>query len=80
MGARDENKGRSAIDSIKEDVPHAEIQLMIMDLMDLSSVAAAAEKLLQTETKLHGVVNNAGIMAVPQQTSEDGYESQWQVL
>lgn len=32
------------------------------------------------ETKLHGLVNNAGIMAVEFAESSDGYESQFQVI
>ncbi|KAK0757367.1 hypothetical protein N5P37_010089 [Trichoderma harzianum] len=78
MGARNEEKARSAIESIKEDIPYAEIEFLLMDMMDLSSVVAAAKSILQKESRLHGIVNNAGIMAVPQQTSKDGYESQWQ--
>jgi hypothetical protein len=31
------------------------------------------------EDKLHGIVNNAGIMAVANEISKDGYELQWQV-
>jgi hypothetical protein len=31
------------------------------------------------EDKLHGIVNNAGIMAVANEISKDGYEVQWQV-
>jgi hypothetical protein len=31
------------------------------------------------EDKLHGTVNNAGIMAVANEISKDGYELQWQV-
>lgn len=31
------------------------------------------------EKRLHGLVNNAGIMAVKNGISEDGYEYQWQV-
>lgn len=79
MGARNEEKARSAIESIKEDIPYAEIEFLLMDMMDLSSVVAASKSILQKESRLHGIVNNAGIMAVPQQTSKDGYESQWQV-
>ena len=31
------------------------------------------------EDKLHGIVNNAGIMAVANEISKDRYEVQWQV-
>lgn len=46
--------------------------------MDLSSVISAAKEFSSKESKLHGLINNAGIMAVPFEKSKDGYESQWQ--
>lgn len=49
-----------------------------MDLSDLSSVVEAAKQFLSRETALHGLVNNAGIMATPFQLTKDGHEGQWQ--
>lgn len=49
-----------------------------MDLMDLTSVVAAAKRFLALETALHGLVNNAGIMATPFEMTKDGHEAQWQ--
>ncbi|KAE8453141.1 hypothetical protein EG329_011208 [Mollisiaceae sp. DMI_Dod_QoI] len=46
--------------------------------MNLSSVVSAVKEFASKETKLHGLVNNAGIMAVPFEKSKDGFESQWQ--
>jgi NAD(P)-dependent dehydrogenase (short-subunit alcohol dehydrogenase family) len=47
-------------------------------MMDLASVVASAKDFLSKETELHGLVNNAGIMAVEFAESVDGYESQFQ--
>ncbi|RYN79058.1 hypothetical protein AA0117_g4054 [Alternaria alternata] len=49
-----------------------------MDMLDLQSVKSAAQQILCEEDKLHGIVNNAGIMAVANEISKDGYEVQWQ--
>lgn len=49
-----------------------------MDHLSLSSVVSAAKRFLSQETSLHGLVNNAGIMATPFEISKDGYESQIQ--
>lgn len=46
--------------------------------MDLQSVVAAAKQFKAKESKLHGLVNNAGIMATPFALSGDGFEAQWQ--
>lgn len=78
MGARSEEKASKAIEEIKKDVPNADIHFLSMDLMNFESVVAAAEDFKTKEKKLHGLVNNAGIMATPFAISGDGYEAQWQ--
>ena len=49
-----------------------------MNLMDLASVVSAAKLFLSLETALHGLINNAGIMATPFEMTKDGHEAQWQ--
>lgn len=78
MCARSLEKGTEAIAKIKKMHPSANIDLLEMDLMDLTSVVAAAKHILTFETALHGLVNNAGIMATPFDMTKDGHEAQWQ--
>ncbi|CEL10030.1 Putative Dehydrogenases with different specificities [Aspergillus calidoustus] len=78
MCARSPEKGTAAINSIKEKHPSAKISLLQMDLTDLSTVVHAANHFLTLETTLHGLVNNAGIMATPFEMTTDGHEAQWQ--
>lgn len=78
MCARSQKKGTAAIANIKNMYPSANIDLLQMDLMDLSSVVAAAKHFLTLEKALHGLVNNAGIMATPFEITKDGHEAQWQ--
>lgn len=78
MCARSLKKGTAAIANITETNPSANIDLLQMDHMDLTSVVAATKDFLSRETTLHGLVNNAGIMATPFEMSKDGYEAQWQ--
>jgi NAD(P)-dependent dehydrogenase (short-subunit alcohol dehydrogenase family) len=49
-----------------------------MDHLSLSTVVSAAKLFLSKETVLHGLINNAGIMATPFEMTKDGYEAQWQ--
>ncbi|GKT40292.1 putative oxidoreductase [Colletotrichum spaethianum] len=58
--------------------PSANVDLLQMDHMDLTSVVAAAKHFLTLERALHGLVNNAGIMATPFEMTKDGHEAQWQ--
>jgi NAD(P)-dependent dehydrogenase (short-subunit alcohol dehydrogenase family) len=78
MCARNTEKGTKAIAEIKKTHPSAQVDLLQMDLKDLSSVVAAARRFLALETALHGLVNNAGIMATPFEMTKDGHEAQWQ--
>ncbi|KAI1456638.1 NAD(P)-binding protein [Annulohypoxylon moriforme] len=78
MCSRSLQKGTAAIADIKKMYPSANIDLLQMDLMDLTSVVAAAKHFLTLETSLHGLVNNAGIMATPFEITKDGHEAQWQ--
>jgi NAD(P)-dependent dehydrogenase (short-subunit alcohol dehydrogenase family) len=78
MCARSAEKGKAAIANIKKKHPSSNIDLLQMDLKDLTSVVAAAKRFLTLETALHGLVNNAGIMATPFEMAKDGYEAQWQ--
>ncbi|KAL1865739.1 hypothetical protein VTK73DRAFT_5085 [Phialemonium thermophilum] len=78
MGVRSPAKGAAAISQMRAANPSANVSILEMDLMDLASVAAAATRFLALEKALHGLVNNAGIMATPFEKSKDGYEAQWQ--
>ncbi|KAL2820178.1 hypothetical protein BDW59DRAFT_151010 [Aspergillus cavernicola] len=79
MGARSPEKAASAIDKIRAEAPNADVHFLQMDLMDLQSVVNAAKQFKEKEEKLHGLVNNAGIMATPFALSAaDGFEAQWQ--
>ncbi|EXJ83787.1 hypothetical protein A1O1_07414 [Capronia coronata CBS 617.96] len=78
MCARSPEKGAAAIANIKKMYSSANIDLLRMDLRDLTSVVTAAKHFLTLETALHGLVNNAGIMATPFEMTKDGHEAQWQ--
>ncbi|SCV60871.1 related to reductases [Fusarium fujikuroi] len=75
MGARSEAKANAAIVEIKGQHPQADISVLVMDMMNLKTVKAAAD---EKESRLHGLVNNAGIMATPYEESVDNYEAQFQ--
>lgn len=56
-----------------------EIHFLYMDLSKLQTVVDAAKQFCLIEQKLHVLINNAGIMAVPFEITEDGFELQFQV-
>lgn len=77
MVVRDATRGGGALDRLQAEVPDARATLAIADLADLSSVRAFAEEWLAGGTPVDVLVNNAGVMALPRQTTVDGFERQF---
>ena len=76
LTARSDSKGKQAVDQIKAAVPLAQVRYEILDLASLRSVRAFAAR-VGSERKIDLLVNNAGVMAVPQrELTEDGFERQ----
>ena len=77
MAVRSVNKGEMAASQIREDVPNAQLSVMALDLADLTSVHAFATDFIATHDRLDILMNNAGVMATPQMTTQDGFELQF---
>jgi NAD(P)-dependent dehydrogenase (short-subunit alcohol dehydrogenase family) len=77
LTARTKAKGQDAVDRIRRQLPQARVRFELLDLASQRSVRAFAAK-LNGETKLDLLVNNAGVMRLPQrQVTEDGFEMQF---
>jgi len=75
---RDLAKGERASNSIRADAaPNASLELREMDLASLASVRACADGLLAEGKPLNVLIANAGVMACPQGTTADGFETQF---
>ena len=72
LAVRDTGKGRQAAARINGDVSVREL-----DLTSLDSVRAAAADLRTTHPRIDLLINNAGVMYTPQQTTRDGFEMQF---
>jgi NAD(P)-dependent dehydrogenase (short-subunit alcohol dehydrogenase family) len=73
--ARDLSKGREALGDILEP---GKVELLLLDLNSLASVRQFAKEFLDTSgNKLNILINNAGVMATPEGTTEDGFETQF---
>lgn len=69
-------KGEDAVREIRKDCPGALLNVAELDLADLNSVKAFAEKYKEEHKKLDILINNAGIMMPPFGLTKDGFESQ----
>ncbi|KIL86201.1 hypothetical protein FAVG1_10598 [Fusarium avenaceum] len=75
LTARDLNKAKSALEGIFDP---SRMELFEMDQASLSSVRAAAAAILSKTSKIHCLINNAGIMAIPDhRLTVDGHELQF---
>jgi NAD(P)-dependent dehydrogenase (short-subunit alcohol dehydrogenase family) len=76
LACRNLEKGKAALERIREAAPDGKVELERIDLGELASIRAFAEKFSREHTRLDVLVNNAGIMAIPRRTTRDGFEMQ----
>lgn len=75
VAGRSAGKAEAAVGRIVSAVPGATVRAEVLDLADLSSVDDFAGRLARDGRPLDLLVNNAGVMAVPERrTTKDGFE------
>src|ERR1700726_10765 len=78
LTGRNDAKGRNAIQGIRGQFPNAKVSYETLDRANLGSVADFAKRFSATHASLDLLINNAGVMALPQrQTTADGFEMQF---
>jgi NAD(P)-dependent dehydrogenase (short-subunit alcohol dehydrogenase family) len=78
LTGRNDAKVRNAIQSISAQFPDAKVSYEALDLASLASVAEFAARFVAAYPSLDLLINNAGVMALPQrQTTVDGFEMQF---
>ncbi|MEW6059404.1 MAG: SDR family NAD(P)-dependent oxidoreductase [Actinomycetota bacterium] len=76
MACRSLPRAEAARRTILGEIPHASLELQETDLASLVSVRAAANRILAGHDRVDLLVNNAGVMAIPEQRTVDGFEMQ----
>ncbi len=79
MAARNQSKAADAEARISARFPDASLELVPLDLADQASVQAAAATIAAAHPVIDLLVNNAGLMAMPERATADGYEMQFGV-
>jgi len=79
IAARNQERAAQAMERIQAAVPAAKLTIVKLDLGSLDSVKAAAEEVLASREMIDLLVNNAGIMGIPQSRTADGFEMQFGV-
>jgi NAD(P)-dependent dehydrogenase (short-subunit alcohol dehydrogenase family) len=74
LACRDPRKAERAAEQIAAEAPQVTLRLAQLDLASLASVRRAAGDIRSLSTRLDLLINNAGVMDIPYQRSEDGFE------
>nr|XP_020491332.1 dehydrogenase/reductase SDR family member on chromosome X-like [Labrus bergylta] len=74
IGGRNEQEGLAAIRKICEEYKEAKVEFMKLDLASLQSVHQFVQRFKEQDLQLNILVNNAGVMLVPEGHTEDGFE------
>mmetsp|Transcript_9486 Transcript_9486/g.21759 ORF Transcript_9486/g.21759 Transcript_9486/m.21759 type:complete len:150 (+) Transcript_9486:856-1305(+) len=78
LACRSVERGKLAKEEILGRFPYAKLDVIRLDNLDLQSVRDFVKEFQSKYTKLHYLVNNAGIAAQPYGLSKDGLEVQFQ--
>jgi len=77
LAVRDAEKGKAAAARIAGTAPGANVTVQPLDLTSLDSIRAAAAELRARHPRIDLLINNAGVMFPPKQTTGDGFELQF---
>ena len=77
IGARNLDKAATARKEIAASVPGASLEILTLDLGSLASIAEFAVSVRAAHPRIDLLFNNAGVMAVPEGKTADGFETQF---
>lgn len=79
VACRDETKANRAVKMIKKLSKNEHVFFELLDLASFDSVRECANKINSTYSRVDIIVNNAGVMACPKWTTQNGFDYQFQV-
>ncbi len=78
LACRSRSKAEAAATRLRA-TASGSVEVLEMDLADLASVRGAAEAFTSSNRPLHLLINNAGLMAIDESRTVDGFETQFGV-
>ena len=79
MAVRNQEKAVAALQEIRASTPDASLELVALDLASQASVRAAAGQIIAAHKNIDLLINNAGVMGIPEARTVDGFEMQFGV-
>ncbi|MET0474801.1 MAG: SDR family NAD(P)-dependent oxidoreductase [Mycobacterium sp.] len=77
LAVRDVEKGNAAAARLVGRVPRADVTVQPLDVGSLQSIRTAAAEIKSAYPRIDLLINNAGVMYPPKQTTKDGFELQF---
>ena len=78
LACRDVKKTEFVVEELKRNTDNQNIEFIRLDLSELKSIREFAEEFKRRHQKLNILINNAGVMMIPQRTlTKDGFEMQF---
>ncbi len=77
MAARNMEKAEAARADIAGEISEASLDVRQLDLASLESIKAFSSKLLGDYDRIDLLINNAGVMGIPERETADGFEMQF---
>jgi len=66
MAVRNQEKAEAALQEIRTGAPDASLELVALVLASQASVHAAAEQIIAAHKRIDLLINNAGVMGIPE--------------
>ena len=79
IASRNPKKAAAAVEDITATVADASLEVVALDLGSQASVKLAAETILAAHPRIDLLINNAGVMAIAEGRTVDGFEEQFGV-
>ena len=77
LAVRNLDKGKDAAGRIAATSPAADVTLQQLDLTSLDDIRKASDDLRASYPRIDLLINNAGVMYTPKETTKDGFELQF---
>ncbi|KAM3857224.1 polyprenol dehydrogenase [Diretmus argenteus] len=74
IAGNEEEEGLAAVKKIHDEGSEGKAEFLFLDLASLKSVRQFSQEFKDRGLSLHVLVNNAGVMLVPERKTEDGFE------
>nr|XP_054401408.1 dehydrogenase/reductase SDR family member on chromosome X isoform X4 [Pongo abelii] len=69
-----DSKAKQVVSKIKEETLNDKVEFLYCDLASMTSIRQFVQKFKVKKIPLHVLINNAGVMMVPQRKTRDGFE------